>query len=127
MLRRFMMFLAVVQKGGPPRKRRAPSLEYYWKWHVPVRGSVTYFAVRRETTECRVLALSCRAGGADQCPKLGVERTQRRHAATAESNPKRSLGRIYWFENFRTRFGLASEREVGTDRAIKAWYHPSIA
>jgi hypothetical protein len=39
------MFLPVVQKGGPPRKRRAPSLEYYSKWHIPVRGSVTYFAV----------------------------------------------------------------------------------
>ena len=33
------------------------------------------------------LALNCRAGGADQCPKLGVERTQRRHAAMAVSNP----------------------------------------
>jgi hypothetical protein len=42
-------------------------------------------------------------------------------------DPKRSLGRIYWFENFRTRFGLPSEREVATDRAIKVWYHPSIA
>jgi hypothetical protein len=28
----------------------------------------------------------CRAGGADQCPKLGVERTQRGHAAMAESD-----------------------------------------
>jgi len=36
-----MMFLPVVQKGGPPGKRRAPSLEYYSKWHIPVRGSVT--------------------------------------------------------------------------------------
>jgi hypothetical protein len=25
------------------------------------------------------------------------------------------------------RFGLPSEREVGTDRAMEAWYHPSIA
>ena len=33
----------------------------------------------------QVLARSCRAGGADQCPKLGVERTQRGHAATADS------------------------------------------
>ena len=33
------------------------------------------------------LARSCRAGGADQCPKLGVERTQRRDAAKVESNP----------------------------------------
>ena len=32
------------------------------------------------------MALSCRAGGADQCPKLGVERTQRGHAATTESD-----------------------------------------
>ena len=31
-------------------------------------------------------ARSCRAGGADQCPKLGVGRTQRGHAATAESD-----------------------------------------
>jgi hypothetical protein len=28
------------------------------------------------------------SGGADQCPKLGAERTQRGHAATAESDPK---------------------------------------
>src|SRR3954447_9519894 len=34
---------------------------------------------------CPVLALSCRADGADQCPKLGIERTLRRGAATAES------------------------------------------
>jgi hypothetical protein len=34
-----------------------------------------------------LMALSCRAGGADQCPKLGVERTQRGHAATADSEP----------------------------------------
>jgi hypothetical protein len=40
-----------------------------------------------------VLALSCRAGGADQCTKLGGERTQRGHAATAESDPERNLPR----------------------------------
>jgi len=32
------------------------------------------------------VARSCRAGGADQCPKLGVERTRRGHAATADSD-----------------------------------------
>ena len=36
------------------------------------------------------LALGCRAGGADQCPKLGGERTQRGHAGTARSDPNRS-------------------------------------
>ena len=34
-----------------------------------------------------VMARSCRADGAGQCPKLGIERTQRRHAAMAVSNP----------------------------------------
>jgi hypothetical protein len=37
------------------------------------------------------LALNCRAGGADQCPKLGVERTQRGDAAMAESDPTETL------------------------------------
>ena len=37
--------------------------------------------------ESRLLALNRRAGRADQCPKLGVERTQSGHAATAESDP----------------------------------------
>ena len=32
------------------------------------------------------LALNCRAAHADQCPMLGAQRTQRRHAATAESD-----------------------------------------
>jgi hypothetical protein len=40
------------------------------------------------------LYLNCRVGGADQCPKLGVERTQRGHAATAESDPEPDIGRI---------------------------------
>jgi hypothetical protein len=39
------------------------------------------------------LARSCRAGGADQCPKLGVERTQRGHAAMAAAGgPKPEEG-----------------------------------
>ena len=42
--------------------------------------------------ESEYLALSCRAGGADQCPKLKVERTQRGHAAMAESDPLRKSG-----------------------------------
>jgi hypothetical protein len=36
------------------------------------------------------MALNCRAGGVDQCPKLGVERTQGGHAAMAESGPNRT-------------------------------------
>jgi hypothetical protein len=40
------------------------------------------------------VALNCRAAGADQCPKLGVERTQSGHAATAVSDPERSLRSI---------------------------------
>ena len=39
------------------------------------------------SVECLLLARSCRASVADQCPKLGVERTQRGHAAMAESGP----------------------------------------
>src|SRR4029077_21100482 len=38
-----------------------------------------------------LLARNCRAGGTDQCPKLGVERTQRGHAAMADSDPQESL------------------------------------
>ena len=37
------------------------------------------------------MALNGRAGGADQCPKLGVERTQKGYAATAESGPEADL------------------------------------
>ena len=36
------------------------------------------------------LARSCRADRAGQCPKSGGERTQRGHAATAESDPNRT-------------------------------------
>ena len=42
----------------------------------------------------RSLARSCRAGGADQCPKLGVERTQRGHATTVKSDPEQSFAQV---------------------------------
>jgi hypothetical protein len=41
-------------------------------------------------TECHLLARSCRAGGADQCPKLGVERTQRGRRLWAVHDPSRT-------------------------------------
>jgi len=31
-------------------------IKYYSNWRIEGQGSVTYFAVRRETTECRVVA-----------------------------------------------------------------------
>src|SRR5262245_7497447 len=40
---------------------------------------------------CRLMARSCRTSVAEQCPKLGVERTQSGHAATAESDPTETL------------------------------------
>jgi hypothetical protein len=45
-------------------------------------------ACGREESPCQP-GRSCRTSVADQCPKLGVERTQRGHAAMAESDPKR--------------------------------------
>src|SRR5262245_42691902 len=41
---------------------------------------------------------NCRAGGADQCLKSGVKRTQRGHAATAESDPQETCAA----QDFRT-------------------------
>src|SRR5262249_27423177 len=38
------------------------------------------------------MARSCRASVADQCPKLGVERTQRRHRRRTDLTPTRSSG-----------------------------------
>jgi hypothetical protein len=45
------------------------------------------------------LALGCRAGGADQSPKLRVERTQSGYAATAESDPKADLELIWQYSH----------------------------
>ena len=39
------------------------------------------------------MALSCRAGGADQCPKLAVERTNADMPPAAECDPIRTSGR----------------------------------
>src|SRR5262245_31592239 len=62
-----------------------------------------------------LMARSCRAGGADQCPKSGVKRTQRGHAAIAESDPNLEA------------FTRLAYRPLVTDWAMEAWYHLSMA
>jgi hypothetical protein len=46
-----------------------------------------FSAARNDVTQCLFMARMRPTGRADQCPKLGVERTQSGHAATAESDP----------------------------------------
>src|SRR2546429_7788023 len=60
--------------------------------HDRERRSGSWTAPRRIEDNAPLVALNCRAGGADQCPKLGVERTQRGHAVMAESDPLRKSG-----------------------------------
>jgi hypothetical protein len=61
---------------------------YYAREFAAAGGLISYASSFADSFRRRfpVMARSCRAGGADQCPKLGVERTQSAHAATAESD-----------------------------------------
>jgi hypothetical protein len=72
------------------------------------------------SVECLLLARSCRAGGADQCPKLGIERTQRRHAATAESDPQRTSRRD---RNEHLRLLKVTGRRVQIRSSRASWFH----
>jgi hypothetical protein len=72
------------------------------------------------------VALNGRAGSDQICPLLKVDRPCYRAAMTSQFDPKPSFGSIRWTYELALDFGRP-EREVATDRAMEAWYHPSIA
>jgi hypothetical protein len=61
-----------------------------------------------------LMARTCRSGMSTARPLSGAIRTLRRHRRMTGSDPNRSLGSIAY-------------QPLVADRAMEAWYYPSIA